>query len=84
MNPARVDPVTVTFRTTAETPLAGIPPTPSTARWTVPPAATGLLGAPVPARVSSTRAEVSGMNPPAILATKVSELLLAAKLASPL
>jgi hypothetical protein len=48
--------VTVTFRTTAETPVAGTPDAAGIARLMLPPAAIGPWRTPLPIRVSRTRA----------------------------
>src|SRR5664280_3711580 len=48
MKPADLGSVAVTLRTTAETPVAGIPPVPVTLTSTVPPDRTAALGAPLP------------------------------------
>src|SRR5258707_1371214 len=65
MDPAPVGAVTVTLRTTAETPVVGTLPCPVIWTARVLPAARGALGAPVPLRVSSSRAGASGANVPA-------------------
>ena len=54
--------VAVTLTTTADTPEAGTPPRPSTGTPTVAPARAGFPAGhpPVPSRVSSNRAGVSG------------------------
>src|SRR5664279_4415803 len=64
MNPPAVGAVTVTFSTTADTPVAGTPPCPVTLTATVAPARTAAAGAPVPDRVSSTRSGATDPNPP--------------------
>ena len=53
--------VTVTLRTTAATPTGGTLPTPVIGTSTCAPAPTGLLDAPMPLRVSSTRAGTTGV-----------------------
>src|SRR6478609_10449322 len=63
MLPPAVVCVTVTFRTTADTPEAGTPPCPVTARWIVPPAATGPV-APCRILVSRMREGDSGTKLP--------------------
>src|ERR1035437_9057910 len=48
--------VTVRFTTTADTPVAGPPARPATCSTSSAPGRTGAAGAPLPVRVSSTRA----------------------------
>src|ERR1700722_5508395 len=60
--------VTVTFRTTAATLLAGTPPRPVTCKPNVPCAATGPATAPTPVRVSNSRDGVSDTNAPSAVA----------------
>src|ERR1700710_1714228 len=59
--------VAVTFNTTADTPLAGTPPRPSTVTDTVPCPAPAASAPPTPERVSITRAGANGPNAPAAL-----------------
>src|SRR5674476_235894 len=56
--------VTVTFNTTAETPLAGTPPRPVTCRCTTPRAGTATGAAPTPVRVSNNRDGSKDPNAP--------------------
>ena len=65
--PALVGAVTVTFSTTAETPVAGTPPRPATCRCTVPLAGTATAAAPTPMRVSNNRAGANEPNAPAVV-----------------
>src|SRR2546425_845426 len=55
--------VTVTLSTTADTPLAGTPPTPVTVKSSEPPGPSGWLNPPVPLRVSRIRAGARLVNP---------------------
>ena len=56
--------VTVTFSTTAPTPVAGSPPAPATGMLLVCCGPNGPLMPPVPSRVSRMRAGVTGVNSP--------------------
>src|SRR5437773_5584525 len=56
--------VAVTFKTTAETPLAGTPPRPVTWRLSVWPGLSLARGAPLPVLVSSTRDGIRGLKRP--------------------
>ena len=64
-NPDPAGAATVTFSTTAATPEAGTPPWPSTGRCSVAFAATRPTAAPIPLRVSSTRAGPTDTKVPA-------------------
>src|SRR5215211_8373903 len=63
-NPFIVGLVTVTFITTALTPVVGRPPRPVSCRVSELPVGTGATGAPIPTRVSRTRAGVTGTKVP--------------------
>src|SRR5664279_1245574 len=65
MTPPALGALTVTFSTTADTPVAGTAPCPVTLTATVAPGRTAAAGAPVPDRVSSTRSGATDPNPPA-------------------
>src|SRR6266567_65556 len=92
MWPAAVGPVTVTFKTTADTPLPGTPPRPVTCTATAVSGLTGAFLAPSPVRVSSNRAGATGTNAPATdgsaaattPALKAALLLIAAPEAEPI
>jgi hypothetical protein len=58
--------VTVAFRTTARTPVAGTPPRPVTCTLIVPSAGTGPLTPPVLSRVSRMRDGVTGTSAPSV------------------
>src|SRR6478609_5354754 len=64
MRPAHVDSSAVSFNLTADTLAAGIPPWPVIGIASVPWAATGLAGPPMPTLVSSSRAGGSETNGP--------------------
>src|ERR1035437_7826540 len=66
-NPELVGSATVTFSTTADTPVSGTPPWPATCNTTVPPGATAPFGAPNPLRVSSNRNGATDVKPPGVL-----------------
>src|ERR1035437_7818548 len=59
--------VTVRFTTTADTPAAGTPPRPETCSTSPPPCPTGAAEAPMPVRVSSTRAGDTVTNAPGVV-----------------
>src|SRR5674476_985625 len=63
-HPGAVGSVAVTLATTADTPVAGTPARPATCRTRSAPAATGATAAPLPVRVSSTRAGDTVANAP--------------------
>ena len=64
----RLGMVAATFMTTAKTPEVGTPPRPVTCRCTVAPGATAAFAAPVPFRVSNTRAGANDVNDPGAVA----------------
>src|ERR1035437_8065902 len=66
-HPGAVGSVTVTLATTADTPVAGTPARPATCRTRSAPAATGATAAPLPVRVSSTRAGDTVANAPGVV-----------------